>query len=181
MTASQRNALLPLLFAGLEVPALAIALKAHAQSQEVTPTAADSCTNPPAEPINLQASAEHDPVGLTWTASTDQTVAHCAILRRNPDTDASQVFLVTDSNDGSETSYEDTTVSAASQYNYRVKSVSPTGVSQWPGYVKADTPAAVGPNRRECSPRHSPSAVPCASSPLLPHEATPCITEFTHE
>ena len=55
MTASQRNALLPLLFAGLEVPALAIALKAHAQSQEVTPTAADSCTNPPAEPINLQA------------------------------------------------------------------------------------------------------------------------------
>ena len=34
---------------------------------------------------------------------------------------------------------------ASSKYNYRVKAVSPTGVSQWSGYVKADTPAAPDP------------------------------------
>ena len=101
--------------------------------------------NPSAKPINLQASAEHDAVTLTWTASTDQTVTHYAILRRNRDTDALGVFYVIDSNAGPETSYTDRSVAAASSYNYRVKAVSPTGVSQWSGFVKADTPAAPDP------------------------------------
>ena len=55
------------------------------------------------------------------------------------------VFHVIESNAGPETSYEDNSVAAASRYNYRVKAVSPTGVSQWSGFVKADTPAAPEP------------------------------------
>ena len=114
----------------------------HAQGQEVTPTQAATGDNPPAKPTNLQASEKHDSVTLTWTASTDPTVTHYAILRRHPDTDASQVFHVIESNAGLETSYTDSSVSASSTYIYRVKSVSPTGVSQWSGYVRADTPTA---------------------------------------
>ena len=144
MTASRRLAPLPLLLIGLAALAVLVLIPwvVQAQSQEVTPTAAATGTNPPAQPTNLQASAEHDEVALTWTASTDQTVTHYAILRRDRDTDASQVFHVIESNAGAETSYNDSSVSASSTYIYRVKSVSPTGVSQWSGFVKADTPSA---------------------------------------
>ena len=145
MTASRRLTPLLLLLAGLAVLALAVALTVHGQGQEVTPDAAATGTNPPAKPTNLQASAAHDEVTLTWTASTDQTVTHYAILRRNPDTDPSQVFHVIESNAGPGTSYTDGSVSASSTYIYRAKSVSPTGVSQWSGYVKAETPAAPDP------------------------------------
>ena len=145
MIAPRRLAPLPLLLAGLAVLTLVIALTVHAQSQEVTPTRDATGANPPAKPTNLQASAEHDSVTLTWTASTDQTVTHYAILRRNPDVDASQVFHVIESNAGPGTSYTDNSVSASTTYIYRVKSVSPTGVSQWSGYVKAETPAAPDP------------------------------------
>ena len=145
MTTSRRLVALPLLLIGLAALCAALVLipwVVQAQSQEVTPTAAATGTNPPAKPTNLQASAEHDSVTLTWTASTDQTVAHYAILRRDRDTDASQVFHVIESNAGPETSYTDGSVLASSTYIYRVKAVSPTGVSQWSGFVKADTPAA---------------------------------------
>ena len=150
LTASRRLAPPLLLLTGLAVLAAALLLFVpwivHAQAQEVTPTAGATGTNPPAKPTNLQASAEHDSVTLTWTASTDQTVTHYAILRRHPDTDPSQVFHVIESNAGPETSYTDSSVSASSTYIYRVKSVSPTGVSQWSGYVKIDTPAAPTPD-----------------------------------
>ena len=158
MIISRRPAPLPLLLIGLVVIAAALLLipwVIQAQSQEVTPTADATGENPPAKPTNLQASAEHDAVTLTWTASTDQTVTHYAILRRNPDTDASQVFHVIESNAGPGTSYTDGTVSASTTYIYRVKSVSPTGVSQWSGYVKAETPAAPDP-----TPTPTPTSAP---------------------
>ena len=63
-----------------------------------------------------------------------------------------------DSNAGTKTSYTDRSVAAASRYNYRVKAVSPTGVSKWSGFVKADTPAA--PTRlQHLPPRLRPSRV----------------------
>ena len=155
MIAPRRLAPLPLLLAGLAVLTLVIALTVHAQSQEVPPTAAATGTNPPAKPTNLQVSAVHDSVTLSWTASTDQTVTHYAILRRNPDVDASGVFHVIESNAGPGTSYSDGTVSASSTYIYRAKSVSPTGVSQWSGYVKAETPAAPTP-----TPTPTPTLTP---------------------
>ena len=121
MTASRRLAPLPLLLIGLAALCavlLFIPWAVQAESQEVTPTAGAAGDNPPAQPTNLQASAEHDEVALTWTASTDQTVTHYAILRRNPDTDASQVFHVIESNSGADTSYTDSWVSASSKYIY---------------------------------------------------------------
>ena len=163
LTTSRRLAPLLLFLAGLAVLTLAVALTVHAQSQEVTPTAAATGSNPPAKPTNLQASAEHDSVTLTWTASTDQTVTHYAILRRNRDTDASQVFHVIESNAGPETSYTDSSVSASSRYNYRVKAVSPTGVSQWSGYVKADNPGRADP-----TPTPDPPPLPNQSRNPLP-------------
>ena len=121
---------------------LSVSTVVLAQSQAVTLTAGATGTNPPAKPMNLQASATHDKVTLSWAASTDQTGTHHAILRRNPAIDSLGIFHVIDSNAGAGTSYEDDSVSASTTYIYRAKCVSPTGVSSWSGYVKTDTPAA---------------------------------------
>ena len=147
MTTSRRLAPLPLLLIALAALAVLVLIPwaVQAQAQEVTPTRDATGGTPPAQPTTLQASAEHDAVTLTWTASTDQTVTHYAILRRNRDTDALGVFHVIESNAGPGTSYTDRSVAAASRYGYRAKAVSPTGVSQWSGFVKADTPAAPDP------------------------------------
>ena len=122
-----------------------VALPAAAQNQSVTTTGAATGANPPAKPHNLQVSPSHDQVTLTWTASTDPTVTRYAVLRRNRTTDAVGVFHVIAANAGPGTGYTDSSVSASGSYVYRVKSVSPTGVSQWSGYARADTPAAPEP------------------------------------
>ena len=131
--------------AGALLAVALVALPTQAQSQEVTPTPAATGTNPPAKPHNLQATAEHDQVTVTWTASTDPTVTHYAILRRDRAADATGVFAVIEPNAGPGTNYTDSSVSASSSYVYRAKSVSPTGVSQWSGYARADTPPAPPP------------------------------------
>ena len=174
MTASRRVAALPLMLITLAALCASVALipvVVQALSQAVTATAAATGTDPPAKPTNLQASAVHDSVTLTWTASTDQTVTHYAILRRNPDTDALGVFHVVESNAGGETSYDDSSVSASSTYIYRVKSVSPTGVSQWSGYVKVDTPAAPDPPLTP-STTSSPPLTPSTTSAPPPTPTT---------
>ena len=60
------------------------------------PETADGTTgawdSPPARPTNLQASGAHDEVTFTWSAATDQTVTHRAVLRRNRDPDAVGLF-----------------------------------------------------------------------------------------
>ena len=113
----------------------------HAQEQAVTATRDATGESPPARPTDLQASAGPDSVSLTWTASTDQTVTHYAILLRDRDEDDAGVFEVIDCNAGSATSYTDRSVSPGGSYVYRVKAVSPTGVSQWSSYARADIPA----------------------------------------
>ena len=163
----------PLLVAVLAVLCLTVSPAAQAQSEQVTATAAPTGADPPAVPMNLQASAVHDSVTLTWTASTDQTVTHYAILRRNPAVDASQVFHVVESNAGGETSYTDGSVSASSTYVYRVKSVSPTGVSQWSGYVKVDTPAAPDPTPEPTTTSAPPPTTTSAPPPTTTSAPTP--------
>ena len=79
----------------------------HAQEQEVTPTKESTGTAPPERPADLEASSSHDSVSLTWTASTDQSVTHYAVLRRDRNADASGVFHVIDSNAGPGLSYTD--------------------------------------------------------------------------
>ena len=112
----------------------------HAQEQEVTATRDATGEDWPERPTNLQGSASHDSVTLTWTASTDDTVTHYAVLRRDRNADASGVFHVIDSNAGPSLSYTDRSVSAEGSYVYRVKAVNTTGVSQWSSYARADTP-----------------------------------------
>ena len=145
-----------------------VALPASAQDQEVTPTPAATGTSPPARPMNLQASASHDEVTLTWTASTDPTVTHYAILRRNRTTDALGIFHVIEPNAGPETGYTDSSVSASGSYVYRTKSVSPTGVSKWSGYARADTPAAPPP-----PPVTTPPPPPVTAPPPPPVTTPP--------
>ena len=125
----------------MTVTDLTPAAPVHAQEQAVTATRNATGESPPARPTDLQASAEPDSVSLTWTASTDQTVTHYAVLRRDRDKADAGVFEVIDGNAGSATSYTDGSVSPEGSYVYRVKAVSPTGVSQWSSYARADIPA----------------------------------------
>ena len=129
----------------MTVAELPSATPVHAQEQAVTATRDATGESPPARPTNLQASAEPDSVSLAWTASTDQTVTHYAVLRRDRDDDVAGVFHVIDSNAGSATSYTDRSVSPGDSYVYRVKAVSPTGVSQWSSYARADIPVEADP------------------------------------
>ena len=125
----------------MTVADLPSAAPVHAQEQAVTATRDATGESPPARPTDLQASAEPDLVSLTWTASTDQSVTHYAVLLRDRDKADAGVFHVIDSNAGSATSYTDGSVSPGGSYVYRVKAVSPTGVSQWSSYARADIPA----------------------------------------
>ena len=148
------------------LPLTLIPWAVQAQSQEVTPTAGAIGANPPAKPTNLQTSGAHEEVALTWTASSDQTVTRYAILRRNPDADALGAFHLIESNASPETSYTDGSVSPSSTYIYRVKAVSPTGVSQWSGFVKADTPAPPDPTPTTTpEPEPEPQTDPASISP----------------
>ena len=160
MIRSRKPTLLSLLFllAGL---AFVFAYAVQAQGQEVTPTKEATGDASPERPTGLQASAEHDSVSLTWTASTDDTVTHYAVLRRDRNADASGVFHVIDNNAGPGLSYTDRSVSAEGSYVYRVKAVSPTGVSQWSSYARANTPAAPTPTPTpEPTPESTPEPMP---------------------
>ena len=138
------------LLAALGVCALALLLvlavyTVHAEDQKVTETRDATGEDWPERPTDLQASASHDSVSLTWTASTDDTVTHYAVLRRDRNADDAGVFKVIDSNAGPETSYTDDAVSPKGSYVYRVKAVNTTGVSQWSSYARADTPPEPDP------------------------------------
>ena len=160
--AIRRSGLLAALGIGvLLLAAVCYAYGVQAQAQEVTATMEATGENPPAAPDGLQAAAEHDAVTLSWTASTDGTVTHYAVLRRNRDTDALGVFHVIEDNAGPELTYADGSVSAESRYGYRVKAVSPTGVSQWSSYAAVDTPAAPTPTPTpEPTPEPTPTPTP---------------------
>ena len=165
-----RNALLALVTLLIAAALIAtLTLTVQAQTQEVTPTAAATGESPPAKPMNVTArSVNHDSVTIGWTASSDQTVTHYAVLRRDRDKDAVGTFHVVDPNAGSGTSYTDNSVSASGSYVYRVKSVSPTGVSKWSGYTRANTPAAPAP-----TPQPTATAVPDPSTTPEPESAEP--------
>ena len=88
------------------------------------------------------------------------------------------VFHFIGSHAGPETSYTDGSISPSSTYIYRVKAVSPTGVSQWSGFVKATTPAPPDPT-------HTPltnviAALPEGSGLVMswdaPAEDADCVT-----
>ena len=147
----------------------------HAQEQEVTATRDATGEDWPERPTNLQASSSHDSVTLTWTASTDQSVTHYAVLRRDRNADDVGVFHVIDSNAGPGLGYTDDSVSPEGSYVYRVKAVSPTGVSQWSSYVSVDTPAAPSPTP-EPNPEPGPDPDPDPAD-LAPSGLTAALAE----
>ncbi len=147
----------------MTVPNLPSASTVHAQEQQVTTTRDATGENPPTHPTNLQTSAEPNSVSLTWTASTDQSVTHYAVLRRDRNENDADVFHVIDSNAGPGISYTDDSVSPEGSYVYRVKAVSPTGVSQWSNYAGADAPADpadLAPSNLTARPVAGPEAEP---------------------
>ena len=118
----------------------------HAQEQQVTPTKESTGAASPERPTDLEASASHDSVTLTWTASTDDTVTHYAVLRRDRDADASGVFHVIDSNAGPRHQLHRRLGFAQGQLRVTgSRRSAPPGVSQWSSYARADTPAAPTP------------------------------------
>ncbi len=84
MITSRIIAPLPLLIIGLVALAavlLIIPWSVQAQTPEVTPTAGATGDNPPAKPMNLQASAEHDsvdPPGRPQRTRRSPTTRSCA-------------------------------------------------------------------------------------------------------
>ena len=182
LTSARRRAgpTVPLAALGAGAIILALALAAYtvqAQSQGVTTTAAATGDSPPSHPGRPQATVvTHDYVTLTWAESSDESVTHYAILRRNRGSDPLGVFQAIDNNAGPETSYKDSTVAAESRYSYRVKAVSPGGVSRWSGYTDADTPAAPLPT---ATPEPTPEPTPPATPEPTPEPTPPATPEPT--
>ena len=105
-------------------------------------------TEPPAKPRNLEATATHDSVTLTWDDPGDNTITGYVILRRIPGDDPEGHFdeLVADTKTAA-TSYTDNTVSAETRYTYRIKAINGAGTSERSRWSHIDTPAAPVPDK----------------------------------
>ena len=88
-------------------------------------------------------SITHDSVTISWTDPGDSSITGYQVLRRNRDTDAAGDFTVIEDDTAmSDTSYADDSVQPETPYVYRVKARNVHGLSDWSGFVRADTPAA---------------------------------------
>ena len=103
-------------------------------------------TEPPAKPRNLEATASHDSVTLTWDDPDDDSITGYVILRRIPGVDPQGHFNELVANTGSAaTSYTDNTVAAETRYTYRIKAINGAGTSERSRWFHIDTPAAPVP------------------------------------
>ena len=103
-------------------------------------------TEPPAKPRNLEATATHDSVTLTWDDPGDNTITGYVILRRIPGVDPQGHFDELVANTGSAaTTYTDDTVAAETRYTYRIKAINGAGTSERSRWRHIDTPAAPVP------------------------------------
>ena len=105
-------------------------------------------TEPPAKPRNLEATATHDSVTLTWDDPGDNTITGYVILRRIPGVDPQGHFgeLVADTGTAA-TTYTDNEVSAETRYTYRIKAINVAGTSERSRWSHIDTPAAPVPDK----------------------------------
>ena len=88
-------------------------------------------------------SITHDSVTISWTDPGDSSITGYQVLRRNRDTDATGDFtVIEDDTATSDTGYTDDSVQPETPYVYRVKARNVHGLSDWSGFVRADTPAA---------------------------------------
>ena len=98
----------------------------------------------PATPARPTVTAiTHDSVTISWTDPGDSSITGYQVLRRNRDTDAAGDFtVIEDDTATSDTGYTDSSVRPETPYVYRVKARNVHGLSDWSGFVRADTPAA---------------------------------------
>ena len=105
-------------------------------------------TEPPTKPRNLEATATHDSVTLTWDDPGDNTITGYVILRRIPGVDLQGHFDELVANTGSaSTTYTDDTVAAETRYTYRIKAINGAGTSERSRWRHIDTPAAPVPDK----------------------------------
>ena len=99
---------------------------------------------PPAKPTGLAVTAVgHDSVALSWDDPADSSVTGYVILRRDRDNQPAGAFsTVADDTGTSAAAFIDDSVQPQSRYVYRVRAISPAGVSARSGYVRAETSAA---------------------------------------
>ncbi len=105
-------------------------------------------TEPPAKPRNLEATATHDSVTLTWDDPGDNTITGYVILRRVRVNDTGGDFseLVADTGTAA-TTYTDNNVEAGTTYTYRIKAINGAGTSERSRWFHIDTPAAPVPDK----------------------------------
>ena len=108
--------------------------------------AAAEPAEPPGKPRDLEATATHDSITLTWDDPQDESITGYVILRRNRDTDAKGHFheLVADTGSAA-TTYTDTEVAAETRYTYRIKATNEHGTSERSRWFHIDTTAAPEP------------------------------------
>ena len=112
-------------------------------------------------------SVSHNSVELDWDDSSDKSITHYEVLRRNLDVHQSGEFITIDSDTGSNaTNYTDSTVLPETSYVYRVKAVNRHGASGQSKFARADTLAAPA---QEPDPTATPTPTP---------EPTPLTAEF---
>ena len=136
------------------------------------PTATDTAIPTPAPPQNLQATAAHDAVTLTWDDPDDSSITGYQILRRNPAVQPQGEFTVLSENTGSgATRYVDNTVATQTRYFYWVKTRNASGLSEQSGIAEAAIPSA---------PEATPTAISTATPTAIPTAMTsepPTLTE----
>ena len=103
----------------------------------------DTPAAPPAAPTGLAATTvSHDSITLGWDDPSDDSITGYVVLRRDVDTQDPGVFTTINSNTGSATtSYTDGTVSAETEYAYRVQAVSPAGTGPQSNGIRVTTEA----------------------------------------
>ena len=112
-------------------------------SADTDAVAAAEPSEPPDKPRDLEATATHDSVTLTWNDPGDDTITGYVILRRIPGVDPEGHFdvLVADTGTAA-TTYTDDTVSAETRYTYRIKAINEHGTSERSRWYHIDIPAA---------------------------------------
>ena len=100
----------------------------------------------PDKPTGLTvASVSHDSVELDWDDSSDSSITHYQVFRRDRAVhDAGEFVIIEEDTGSTATEYTDATVEADEEYVYRVKAVNAHGASPWSDHVRADTPTGPG-------------------------------------
>ena len=119
----------------------------------------------PAKPTDLEATATHDSVTLTWDDPGDDSITGYVILRRVRVNDQGGDFSVLVADTGSAaTTYTDATVAASTTYTYRIKAINERGTSERSRWYHIDTPAA--PASKPAVADGPPGLAPNAPNPF---------------